>query len=430
MTTRSDPNLTVAVDARAKLGESGGVDQVLLGLLTGISGLTDGGESYIFLGYPESSEWLGEFVGPRCRVEVVSERPPPVRPAIIRPVARLVSKSQRALSIPGLRPPPPPVSDGTVERAGADVVHFPRQRAFVTRVPSIYLPHDLQHRHHPEFFSARDIHQRECWYGTFCRQAALVTVMTEGTRTDVAEAYDVDPDKIAIIAWPPAFAATPRLTPAEVEQLRVEMALPARFAFFPAQTWPHKNHATLFRAIAMLREDGIELPLVLSGRETSEARTLRRLAVRLRIDDQIRWLGFVESNEVEAAYRSAACVVYPSKFEGWGMPVLEALYFRVPLICSAIGHIPELVGDAALLVDPYDARALANAIRSIWCDKAVASGLSSRASSRAWHGDWTEVARDFRAQYRYVAGVPLDGDDLERLHRQGLAISDPSGAKG
>lgn len=422
MTKPSGRQLTAVVDARGRLGEDGGVDQVLVGILSGISQLDDGDESYIFLGDPGSSDWLREFVGPRCRFEVVTDRPPPVRPAVVRPLIRSVSRSRLALSIPGLRPPPPPMSDGTVERLSADVVHFPRQRAFLTRVPSIYLPHDLQHRHHPEFFTARDIERRERWYPTFCRQATLVTVMTQATRTDVAEAYGIDPKKIAVVSWPPSFAATPRLSSTEIEDIRAELALPPRFAFFPAQTWPHKNHSTLFRAIAVLRDEGIEVPLVLSGRETPEAKALRRLAEQLQIDGQIRWLGFVASSRVEAAYRSATCVVYPSRFEGWGLPLLEALYFRVPLVCARIDHVPELVGDAALLFDPDDPRALANAIRSIWSDEVVARRLTSRAAARTWERDWAEVARDFRAQYRYVAGVHLHADDIERLRRQGLPV--------
>lgn len=411
MTAPSARHLTVAIDARARLGESGGVDQVLVGLLSGISQLDDNGdESYVLLGYPESSEWLEEFVGPCCRIEPVSGR-----------AARLISKSRRALRIPARRRLAP-TSDGTVERLGADVIHFPRQRAFVTSVPSIYLPHDLQHRHHPEFFSARDIDQRERLYSTFCRQAALVTVMTQAARADVAEAYGIDPDRIAVVSWPPAFLAKPRLASKDVERLRAMLSLPPRFVFFPAQTWPHKNHATLFKAVAMLREQGVEVPLVLSGRETSATPKLRQLAVQLKIDHQIRWLGFVEEGEVEAAYRSATCVVYPSKFEGWGMPVLEALYFRVPLICSDIDHLPELVGDAALVVDPDDPRALADAIRSIWCDEEVARRLASRAATRSWDRDWVDVARDFRAQYRYVADANLLAADLERLRRQGLPL--------
>jgi glycosyltransferase involved in cell wall biosynthesis len=307
---------------------------------------------------------------------------------------------------------------------GAGVIHFPRQRAFVTRVPSIYLPHDLQHRHHPEFFGARELSKRDHWYATFCRQAALVTVMTEATRADVAHAYGIEPERIAIVPWPPAFAATPRLTSEEIDRLRAALSLPSRFAYFPAKTWRHKNHATLFNAIAALRSEGIEVQLVLSGGETSEAPGLRRLAARLNIDSQIQWLGFVEADLVEVAYRSAACVVFPSKFEGWGMPLLEALYFRVPLVCSRMGHIPELVGDAALLVDPDDPVALANAIRSVWCDERIASQLVSRAAARSWERDWTDVARDFRAQYRYVAGAHLHADDIERLRRQGLPLRD------
>jgi glycosyltransferase involved in cell wall biosynthesis len=416
MTARPDRDLTVAIDARAKLGVDGGVDQVLTGLLSGISQLGDGNEAYILLAYPESSDWLEGFVGPRCRIEVVSGR-----------ATRLIAKGRTAFRrVAGLQPPPPPESDGTIERLRADVIHFPKQRAFLTSVPSIYLPHDLQHRHHPEFFTSRAIDQRERLYSTFCRRAALVTVMTEGTRADVAEAYGIDPARIAILSWPPAFVGTPRLRPEEVERLRATMSLPARYAFFPAQTWPHKNHATLFEAIAALRKEGIEVPLVLSGRETAEARKLRRLAARLEIEHQLRWLGYVEAPEIEAVYRSAACVVYPSKFEGWGMPVLEALYFRVPLICSRFGHLPELVGDAALLVDPNDPRELAGAIRSVWCDEHIATDLASRAATRTWEEDWIDVARNFRAQYRYVGGGHLCPDDIQMLRRQGLPLVDLS----
>jgi glycosyltransferase involved in cell wall biosynthesis len=422
MTSLSKPRLTIAVDARATLGEDGGVDQVLLGLLSGISQLDDATEDYVFLGYP-GSDWLEEFVGSGRRVQAVSEPPPPRRSAVVKPVVRFVKKSRYARRIPGLGAPPPPISDGTVERVGADVIHFPKQRAFITSVPSIYLPHDLQHRHHPEFFSARDFDRRESWYSTFCREAALVTVMTRATRQDVADAYGIDVEKIAIVEWPPAFAGTPRLTSEEVDHVRVALALPQRFAFYPAQTWPHKNHSTLFRAIAILREEGIKVPLVLSGGETSEARGLRRLAAQLGIERQIRWLGYIESHEVEAVYRCSSCVVYPSRFEGWGMPLLEALYFRVPLICSRVGHFPDLVEDAALLVGPDDPAALATAIRSIWCDEAVANGLVRRAATISWERDWNQVARDFRAQYRYVAGAQLTADDIARLRRQGLAVN-------
>jgi glycosyltransferase involved in cell wall biosynthesis len=418
--------LTIALDARAEFGRAGGTDQVLMGLLSGISQLDDGDESYVLLGYRDSSDWLEPFVGRRCRFQALSGPPHRMPSALVRPLIRLVSKSQRALSVPGLQPPPPPMTDGTVERVGADVVHFPRQHAFITEVPSIYLPHDLQHRHHPEFFSKRDFHQREQWYGTFCRQAALVTVMTQSTRMDVADAYGVNPDRIAVVPWPPAFAATPRLTKIEVDRIRAGMGLPDRFAFYPALTWPHKNHSTLFRAIALLREQGIQVPLVLSGGETPEARSLRRLARHLRIAGQIRWLGYITASQVEVAYRSATCVVFPSRFEGWGMPVLEALYFRAPLVCSRIGHIPELVGDAALLVEPGDYREFAVAIRSIWSDEAVGRRLAAETAAKAWKWDWNEVARDFRAQYRYVAGAPLQGDDTARLRRQGLPVSDLS----
>src|SRR5262249_17222692 len=94
-----------------------------------------------------------------------------------------------------------------------------------------------------------------------------------------------------------------------------------------------------------------------------------------------------------------------------------------PLVCSRVGHIPDLVGDAALLIEPDDVAGLAKSIGSIWSDGNVASELARRAAAKSWRHDWREVARDFRAQYRYVAGAHLGTDDIARLARQGLPIS-------
>jgi glycosyltransferase involved in cell wall biosynthesis len=415
-------DLTIAIDARAELGSSGGVDEVLVGLLTGLSSLEDGCESYVYLGFEGSREWLQEFAGPRDRLLLTDAGKPKRRRGAAERAAQILAQNRVVQRLPGLKPTPPR-SDGTLEGTGADVVHFTRQAAFLTGVPSIFLPHDLQHQYLPHFFSARELARRNLSYGAFCRQASVVSVMTASAREDVVDAYGVEPGRIGVIQWPPAHGSRGRLSARCLDEVTGRLSLPRKFAFFPAQTLPHKNHLALLEALALLSRRGLEIPVVFCGRETEHAEVLRERAKTLHVAHQLRWLGHVDDESIEALYRRATCIVFPSRFEGWGMPVVEALEFGVPLICSRLRHYPELLGDAALFFHPDRPADLAHALELVWTDSSLARELVRRGLSRRLDRDWSDVARDFRAQYRLVGGSSLTGDDEERLERQGIDVA-------
>src|SRR4051794_2709795 len=168
----STPPLRVGIDARLFSGKSGGIEQVAIGLVDALSNLGDGDEEYVVLAYPLSYEWIEPYVKGPCRlVKATGVRPPPAWKRGLKRFPSVVAAGQRASGWMARRSVTLSYSDGTIEREGVDVMHFIMQRAFLTKVPSIYHPHDLQHVHLPEFFSPREWVKRDVMLRSFCEQA-------------------------------------------------------------------------------------------------------------------------------------------------------------------------------------------------------------------------------------------------------------------
>jgi glycosyltransferase involved in cell wall biosynthesis len=406
-------HLRVCIDARMETGVLGGVEQVVIGLADALSRLDDGPEEYLFLTTPGKDDWLRPYMRGPCRIMNVGD--PPAWTVRRYKMRDLLSRRLPFISRPQLPPSGPDhvmVSDGTVEQADVDVVHFPNQMAFLTRIPSIYHPHDLQHLHLPELFPVRDVELREAWYRAFCRQAELVVMMTEWGRRDLLDHYDLPSDKVAVVPWGAVTDAYPDPSQAEIDQTRKSLRLPDRFLLYPGQTWPHKNHEGLLEALALVRERrGGVPPLVCSGHLNELYPKLERRAEELGLGDKVSFVGFVEPLQLRCLYELATGVIFPSRFEGWGMPVTEAFSLGVPVACSNVTSLPEVAGDAALLFDPNSAEEMADAAWSLWTDPELRARLIERGRRRARKLSFELPTRTFRAHYRRIAGHPLSEED-------------------
>jgi glycosyltransferase involved in cell wall biosynthesis len=293
-----------------------------------------------------------------------------------------------------------------------DLVHFPIQSAFLTDLPTIYHPHDLQHLHLPQFFSARERALREASYRAFCDQARIVVVASRWVRDDVIEHYHLPPEKVVIVPWAPIVTEYPTPTSQDIESVRARLALPEGFIFYPAQTWPHKNHLGLLAALAILRrERGLSVALVASGFQNDFHSELKRQARMMGVADQVHWVGFVEPRVLRVLYGLATAVVIPTRFEAASGPLWEAFASGVPAACSNVTSLPEQADGAALIFDPDDPTAIADAVARLWTDEALRADLIIRGHSNIRRFDWDRTARIFRAHYRRVAGVvPSDED--------------------
>jgi glycosyltransferase involved in cell wall biosynthesis len=409
------PPLRICVDARLGAGRFGGVEQVVIGLASAFSRLDDGDEEYLFLTHPEHDEWIREYLGGPCR-------PLHPRRSYLNRRSRAIARGV-AERVPGLgvrfavRS-----SDGTIERAGAEVVHFPFQDAFTTEVPSIYQPHDLQHLHLPELFSGWDRDRREAIYRTHCERAELVVAMTSWGRRDFIDSYGLPPEKVAVVPGGSVLRDYPAPSTEDLERVRSRLSLPDAFLLYPAQTWPHKNHERLLEALARIRDEhGVTIPLVCPGKQTRHYRQIRRAIERLGLSATTSFPGFVSSRELRGLYELATALVFPSRFEGWGLPICEAFDAGLPVASSTATGLPDVVGDAGLLFDPEDVPEMAERLQRLWEDAELRSSLRERGRRRAAEFSFDHAARLFRAHYRQVARRPASDEDRALLASPPLA---------
>ena len=291
-------------------------------------------------------------------------------------------------------------------------MHFVRQSAFLTELPSIYHPWDLQHLHLPEFFTPQQVLQRDLTYRAFCEAAERIVAASSWTKADLIEKMGIAEEKIVVIPVARDVDTAPLPTPADLAATSAAFKLPERFLLYPAQTWPHKNHIRLVEAIAHLRDTrGVSIGLVLTGYQNEHFPEIRSAVRRLRLSEQVQFAGYVTPLQVQALYRLAVGLIFPSLFEGWGIPIVEAFEAGTPVACSNVTSLPSMVGDAALVFDPYDVESIASAASTLWSDEAERRQLSERGQARARLFDPEPIAATYRALYRHVAGRPMSPAD-------------------
>ena len=340
--------------------------RVGLSLLTLIPGISGGGETYA----RELARALAR-VGTHEYVALVPPLAPDAGDGLPTVVADEYPSSTttpgrlRAMGTATLRP-----ARFRSLLADTDVVHYP----LTVPVPRPSRPHvitllDVQHLDLPQLFPRGERLFRKLAYDRASRQAQEVIVISEFVRERVVERLGLDPEHVHTV-WLGVDHA--RFTPApdvEREQLLL----------YPARPWPHKNHARLLEAFTEIRRRRPELRLLLTG-VGHDARSLPD-GVEARA---------VSGAELVELYRRAACLVFPSLYEGFGLPPIEAMACGCPVAASATGSLPEVCGDAAVLFDPLDPAAIATGV-----DEALgrSAELSERGLRRAATFTWDETAR-------------------------------------
>jgi glycosyltransferase involved in cell wall biosynthesis len=252
-----------------------------------------------------------------------------------------------------------------------DVVHYaltvPLPR---TTTPTVVTLHDVQHRDLPDFFGPAKRSFRRLAYDRATKSAEAVVVTSEFVRGRALEQLDLDSTRVHVV--PHAINHT-LFRPADDEREPILL--------YPARPWPHKNHARLFETFAILRKHDPKLRLILTGGG------LERLG---QLPDGVERWGVVPAGELASLYRRAACLVFPSLYEGFGLPPLEAMACGCPVAASNLTAIPEVCGDAAVLFDPHDPEAIAEAVLEA---DARADELRPKGLARAAEFTWEATAR-------------------------------------
>jgi glycosyltransferase involved in cell wall biosynthesis len=236
--------------------------------------------------------------------------------------------------------------------------------------------------------------------------------MTSWGRGDFIEQYGLPPEKVTVVPGGSVLSEYPAPTPDDLDSLRAGLSVPESFLLYPAQTWPHKNHERLLEALARVRdESGVTIPLVCPGRQTRHYRRIRELMDELGLAKTTSFPGFVSSRDLRGLYELGTGLVFPSRFEGWGLPVCEAFDAGLPVASSTATGLPEVVGDAGLLFDPDDVAEMARQLHRLWTDEGLRADLRERGGRRAAELSFDHTARLFRAHYRQVAHRSLTEED-------------------
>jgi glycosyltransferase involved in cell wall biosynthesis len=301
---------------------------------------------------------------------------------------------------------PLPISDGYVEARRFDVVHFPTQGAYLTELPTIYQPWDLQHLHYPQFFSKVAFIVREKSYRTYCDRASYVCVQAQWTKQDLINHYKIAEEKVVVIPWGPVFDAYRSPTAEETRATAEKYSLPSEFFFYPAVTWPHKNHEVILRALYILKSEHGSTPHVFfTGSSTGRRRFLDKLARDLGISGQVHFLGFVKPEELQAIARSATAMVFPSRFEGFGLPILEAFHAGLPVLSSNATTLPEVAQDGALYFDPDSPQELSTLMNAVLDRPDLRQDLIRRGALVLSHYSIRDTVAGFQALYEKAAAL-------------------------
>lgn len=287
--------------------------------------------------------------------------------------------------------------------AAIDVVFFPLFFFFPRPLPipvAVHVP-DLQHEYCPEYFPAEQLSWRRERIPESVALADAVITGSQFSAGTLRERLNADPERLHVI---PNGGFLPEEIRAADGHADPPAGLPvdSPFVFYPAADWPHKNHETLLKAMAIMVSRGRAEHLVLSGMLTQSGNRLGEIASQLGIAERVHVLGCVEQHRLVALYRRASVMAFPSRFEGFGLPLVEAMQLGCPIVASRAAGVVETAGDAALFCDDLP-EAWADTLAATLDLPEILDGLRRRGVARAVGFDWDEAAVRYLRLFRQLA---------------------------
>ena len=274
--------------------------------------------------------------------------------------------------------------------------------------PVVATVHDLSFEHLPETFNRRSRTQLRLTVRRTARNAAHIVTLSEFSRRDIIETYKLEPSRVSVTpaAAPAHFA--PVTDETALKTMRTTYGLERDYILALGSIQPRKNLVRLIQAYSLLREsrlDGNFPQLVVAGKRGWLEKETFRAAAQSPFRGDIIFPGYLPEASLPALFSAALCFVYPSYFEGFGLPVIEAMQCGVPVIAGNRTSLPEIVQDAGLLVDPFDVRAISQAMQTVVDDAHLRSNLRAKGLAQARRHNWTTTAKLTLQIYQRAAGL-------------------------
>ncbi|MEX2158398.1 MAG: glycosyltransferase family 1 protein [Dehalococcoidia bacterium] len=291
-----------------------------------------------------------------------------------------------------------------LRRMRIDVLHSPHHHTPVAAigVRRVVTFHDVTFLLLPERYPLARRLYMESVTRAAARIARAVITPSQTVREEVVRRLGVPQERVVTVYE----AAAPQYTSAssdDIGRARWKYHLPNEYLLSVGSLEPGKNRPRLIRAYARLRERGLESPLVIVGQPAWQYEAEYELVARLGLSEHVKFLGYVPDEDLPALYSGATVFVFPSLYEGFGLPLLEAMACGAPVITSQGSATQEVAGDAALLIDPRDTDAIERAIDQLISNRWLRSDLRTRGLEQAKKFSWERAARDTLAVYQIVA---------------------------
>ena len=292
-----------------------------------------------------------------------------------------------------------------LRRERVDLFHAPHYvLPPLTPCRSVVTIHDCIHLRFPQYLPNRlgYAYARSSLWVAAHRSARVLTV-SEASKRDILSYFRIPESKIAVIynAIDERFHEEPAAD--EVARVQERYQLYDPFVLYAGNIKPHKNLERLIEAFHTIRRGDLSnVKLLIIGDEISKYATLRRAVHRYKLHQHVRFFGFVPDATLAILYRLARVFVFPSLYEGFGLPPLEAMASGTPVITSNVSSLPEVVGDAAMLIDPYEPAAIAGAMRRVLADDRLRDDMRERGFARVRDFSWDRSVRRVREIYDEV----------------------------
>lgn len=270
-----------------------------------------------------------------------------------------------------------------LQRDGIDIFHG-LSNEIPYRLPaktlSVVTIHDMIAWRFPSYYHLFDVYNYRKKQQYACQHADAIIAVSEQTKSDILHFIDVDADKIHVIyqSCHPQFREP--ISPENAKKVKIKYGLPDKYIICISTIENRKNQITAVRALKKIDDD---ISLVLVGRQTKYADTVKKEIENLHLQNRVIFLDHADFSDFPTFYSSAICSLYLSEFEGFGIPVLESMCCSTPVICSNTSSIPEVGGDAAIQLSPYDTDSIASYINKIYTDKDFRALLVQRSLHQA-----------------------------------------------
>jgi glycosyltransferase involved in cell wall biosynthesis len=295
-----------------------------------------------------------------------------------------------------------------LRRNPVDVLHVQFTAPPFSPCPVVVSIHDLSFEHLPQTFKWRSRKQLRITVRRSAREAAQVIALSDYARNDIISSYHINPENVSVIPLAAPAHFRPVKDEGELQRVRQTYGIEGDYILSVGAIQPRKNLSRLVAAYSRLRRarPEVKLPqLVLVGKCAWLYDETLRTIKELEVSNSVILTGYVPEADLPTLYSGALCFVYPSYFEGFGLPPLEAMKCGAPVIVGNKTSLPEVVGDAGLLVDPFEVDEIASAIQKVITDSDLRAHLRAKGLERASLFDWQETARQTLGVYEKAARV-------------------------